>query len=136
MSDNIFIDTNILVYLYSIDEPQKKNLVEQFILSNSNNAIISTQVINEFISVLHKKKKIDLRTISNAVQQIASVIKMAIITGQTIQSALLIAEKYKYSYFDCLMIASAIENNCKILFTEDMQNQHSIDKLIIKNPFH
>jgi len=47
-----------------------------------------------------------------------------------------IAKKYKYSYYDSLVIATAIENDSVILYTEDMQQGHFIEnKIKILNPF-
>lgn len=56
MNDKCFIDTNILIYAYSIDEPAKKEMAESVVLNDSSIVILSTQVINELINVLRKKK--------------------------------------------------------------------------------
>ena len=55
---------------------------------------------------------------------------------ETIKYSWRIRRKYSYSYWDSLSIASALENNCKALYTEDMQDGQIIeDKLTIINPF-
>lgn len=55
---------------------------------------------------------------------------------QTINQALKLAKKYRYSYFDSLILASALEHDCSILYSEDMQHQQLIEnKLTIYNPF-
>jgi predicted nucleic acid-binding protein len=44
--------------------------------------------------------------------------------------------KYNLQYYDALIIATALENNCNILFSEDMQDKLIIEnKLTIINPF-
>jgi predicted nucleic acid-binding protein len=49
--------------------------------------------------------------------------------------ALEINARYGYSYWDSLIIAAALQNNCSILYSEDMQHNHLIeDKLRIINP--
>jgi predicted nucleic acid-binding protein len=54
----------------------------------------------------------------------------------SIDQALSIAQRYKYSYWDSLILSSALENGCKVLYTEDMQDGQTIDgKLKIENPF-
>jgi predicted nucleic acid-binding protein len=54
----------------------------------------------------------------------------------TIKYAYKIKDKYKFSYFDSLIIATALNHNCQILYTEDMQHNQIIeDKLKIINPF-
>jgi len=55
---------------------------------------------------------------------------------ETINMALGLKDKYGYSYFDCLMLASALENDCVYIFIEDMNDGQIIDgRLKIVNPF-
>ena len=54
----------------------------------------------------------------------------------TIKLCWKVSRKYSYSYWDSLIIASALESNCSILYTEDMQDGQIIeDRLRIMNPF-
>jgi predicted nucleic acid-binding protein len=48
----------------------------------------------------------------------------------TIKKALYLHEKYRYSYYDSLILASALENGCKMIFTEDLQNGQVIEKTL------
>ena len=135
MSDRFFFDSNILIYLYSTDQPVKKNLAENLVIIHQGKIVISTQVINEFINVMSKKKKVEHQIITSAIIELISAFAITYITTDTIQSALSITDKFKYSYFDSLIIASALETDCKILFTEDMHNKHIINRsLTVKNP--
>jgi len=135
MSDRAFIDTNILVYLFSSNEPEKNKIALNLINSDSE-FVISTQVVNEFINVMNKKIKAELITITKAVDILPSHFTIVEISLNTIKSALIIAHKHKYRYFDALMLASALENGIPILYSEDMHNTHLINnKLRIINPF-
>jgi predicted nucleic acid-binding protein len=59
-----------------------------------------------------------------------------IVDISTIKLCWKVRRKYSYSYWDSLIIATALENNCSILYTEDMQDGQLIeDKLRIGNPF-
>lgn len=58
------------------------------------------------------------------------------INVDVIKGALNIHEKYGYSYYDCLMLSSAIQNKCAYIFTEDMQDGQIIDGLEIVNIFN
>jgi predicted nucleic acid-binding protein len=61
---------------------------------------------------------------------------ISLITIATINQALAISQRYKYSYFDSLILACAIENSCSTLYSEDMHNKHVVNEsLIILNPF-
>lgn len=135
MSEKSFLDSNIVIYLYSNDEPIKRALCEQF-LNQPENISISTQVLNEFIHVFRHKRKIDIEQIRKAIKELAELFTIASITPNTIENALSIADKYHYSYFDSLIIASAIEYQCNILYTEDLHANQLIEKTLkIVNPF-
>ena len=57
-------------------------------------------------------------------------------SANTIINALNLKERYKYQFYDCLILATALENSCSILYSEDMQHKQTIEKsLQIINPF-
>lgn len=61
---------------------------------------------------------------------------LKIIDESTILSAFKISLKYQYSHWDSLIIASALQNNCTKLYSEDLQNEQVIKRrLTIINPF-
>ena len=118
MSDKHFIDTNVLIYTVG-DIIIKKHQAIQLLKIN---AIISTQVINESINVMYRKLKYDYASIRDILIEILQRVELCLITEQTILIALTLAEKYRYGYFDSLMIASALEQRCPILYSEDLQH--------------
>jgi predicted nucleic acid-binding protein len=135
MSAKIFLDTNTLIYLYSTDAPLKKLAITN-IIDNAQDILISTQTLNEFINVMSKKKKIPFSDLALVVNEFSTNFSIVQVTLQTIDLALNIAEKYRYSYFDSLILASALEHDCSIVYTEDMHHQQLIEnKLLIHNPF-
>lgn len=135
MKDKVFIDSNILIYAYSIDEQKKRAIVEN-LLNTHDTVIISTQTINEFVNVMTKKKKLGYKEISLVIKELFSVFTVETVNAQTIQKAIDIAIVHHYSYFDSLIISSAINSECSILYTEDMHHQHVIENnLKIVNPF-
>lgn len=137
MSDKIFIDTNIFVYakLATEQEIEKQQQAKQFLKSQQNTIVISTQVLSEFASVLIKHR-IDDETIKNAIAEIAEDCIIAPVSFATTQAALEIKSRYQFSYWDSVIVASALENECVILATEDLQhNQMIAEKLRVKNPF-
>jgi predicted nucleic acid-binding protein len=135
IKDKIFLDTNIIVYLYSSDEPEKKAKIET-IIESFEKATISTQVINEFLYVMHKKRNIPVAILAKSIDELIEAFALVYIALPTIKHALLIAHQYKYTYFDSLILASALEHDCTLLFTEDMHHTHMVEnKLKILNPF-
>lgn len=134
MPASVFIDSNILIYTYSEDEPEKSAIALQ--CAQAPDAWISTQVLNEVSNVLRRKHKQTYPTIRNVVLELQSNFQVATVTTQTIEQALILGERYHYSYFDCLMLASALEQGCSVLYSEDMQDGQVIESsLRIVNPF-
>jgi len=137
MKDRIFIDTNIFVYSAVEDtiNLDKRNKAIELIQREEYEIIVSTQVINEFYAILIRNGISD----TDIQERIFEIVENAVLTNvtfKTIQYAWGIREQYKYSYWDSLIVASALENNCSILYTEDFQNGQIIEKkLKIINPF-
>ncbi len=134
MNDKIFFDTNLLIYLYSEDEIEKQsNLLS--LLKNHQNRWISTQVLNELSNTLRRKFKLEYSEIETVVAEICSKFQIAVIQVQTIKSALKIAADYRYSYYDSLIVATALELSCHFLYSEDMQHGQLIKgQMRIFNP--
>ena len=129
-----FIDTNLLVYLYS-DTEQNKKLKVIKVLSQYE-CVISTQVLNEFCNVCIRKMKIAVNDVRKALEEITAVCHLVNVYEKDIDCALRIHEIYGYSYFDSLMIASSLESGCQYLFSEDMASAQIIDsQVMIKNIF-
>ncbi len=132
MKDKVFADSNVLLYLLDKDDV-KKAKAEEILFSNP---VVSTQVVNENIHVAHKKFHLPKTEIFNHVENIFIKCHVKTVSPDSIQLACIIFDKYQYGYYDCLIIASAIENDCKILYSEDLQHNQLIDKkLRIINPF-
>ncbi|MCK4763156.1 MAG: PIN domain-containing protein [Candidatus Aminicenantes bacterium] len=133
MRDSVFFDTNVLIYNYSNEEEKKEKSIN---LAAKNDGIISLQVINEFVNVLKKKFKKKGDEILDALAEIEASFTIRGFSLDLIKRAVSLSSKYEYSYFDCLIIASAIDSSCSILFTEDMQHNQLVEKkLRIINPF-
>jgi predicted nucleic acid-binding protein len=134
MEDKIFLDTNILIYAYSKTELDKRKIAHEILRTKT--FVISTQVINEFIWVMCRKYQVEKEKLQMIGNRFLKMFEVVIINLHTIQKALNIFTKYNYSYWDSLIIASAIENGCSILYTEDMQTGQVLEgKLKIVNPF-
>jgi len=138
MKDRIFIDTNVLVYIHLFDEEsQDKRKALQNLLHRRIDAelIINVQVINEFYNVL-LRKNIEDNVIQEKIHSQLETCSASELSLKTVFSAWKLREKYKYSYWDSLILASALENSCSILYSEDMQHGQVIeDNLKIINPF-
>lgn len=141
MTDKIFIDTNILVYAFlDTDSPESHikhakavELLQSLICTCR--IILSTQVLSEYYSALLKHKITD-NDIQNSIQALIRAADVLPISMDTVLGSFQIKNRYKFSYWDSLIIASALENNCARLYSEDLKNSQIIENtLYIKNPF-
>jgi len=135
MKDRVFLDTNIFIYLYSESETHKRDIVYQ--IFDSNYCITSLQAFNEASNVWFKKYNWDGLKIHRHLDNIELLCDEVLMIGRnTINEALSLKGDCGYSYYDCLMLSSALESNCNIILTEDMSNGQVICKrLKISNPF-
>lgn len=135
MSDSVFFDTNILVYAYSVTEPQKQAIARKLIAESES--FISTQVLQELTNIITKKFKFSYQAATEAVKECCNNSSLTINTKETILLGHMIADSYRFSFYDSLIISAALECECSILYSEDMQNGQIIEKrLKIINPFN
>jgi predicted nucleic acid-binding protein len=134
MSDSIFLDTNILVYAYSDTELEKQTIARQLV--SENISFISTQVLQELSNTLSRKFKKSWLEITNAVKEVSVSNLIHTNSEATIQQAIKIADQYRFSFYDSLIIAAALECNCSKLYSEDLSHSQVIEKQVtIINPF-
>jgi predicted nucleic acid-binding protein len=134
MNDKIFFDTNIILYSYSDKSEPKKNIARKCILDSEG--IISTQVMQEICNILIKKLKHGKSSVSKTLVELSNNFFVFINDIQTVSKALDIHFMYHFSYYDSLIIASALQNKCSILYSEDLHHSQKIeDSLTIINPF-
>ena len=134
MSDRIFLDSNILVYL-SGGAGKKLDTIEKLLLTETSK-IISAQVLNEFCNVSLRKLKKTPDEVIFKVNHFLKFFELFPANSDTIHKALQLKKKYNYSYYDSLILASSLESKCTILYSEDLHNGQLIDgKLTIINPF-
>ncbi|MCL1951420.1 MAG: PIN domain-containing protein [Oscillospiraceae bacterium] len=134
MNGKAFLDTNILVYLHSSDEPQKQRISMD--LLSLYQCCTSVQALNEFCYVGIKKQRRTRAEMEAAIGKIENFCQVNMVTVATITDALRLHEVYGYNFFDCLMLASAIEAECAEILSEDMSDGQIIEqKIKIVNPF-
>ena len=135
MRDKIFIDSNIILYSYSKTELDKNKIANNLIFS-LDEMLISTQVVNEITNISYKKFKLDARSIEDVILEIDNNFKIVDFSLTTQIKAIKIKEKYEFQYYDSLILATALENSCTLLYSEDMQHKQIIEnQLQIINPF-
>lgn len=127
-----FIDSNIVLYALGTEIPKQQaawRVLFQF-------PLISVQVLNECSNVLIKKRKIDKSLVRSTLQDILKFVSVEAMGMPIVETAWILLDRYRFSYFDSLILASALTANCQILYSEDLQHGQVIDgRLTIINPF-
>jgi len=132
MPDKVFIDSNICLYI--LDKGNPKFAVAKRLLQSRPK--ISTQIVAENVNVCLKKFKLSKTNALLHARGLMEACEVHSITNQILSLALFIMERYEYSIFDSMIVASALEARCEILYSEDMQHEQRIEsKLTIINPF-
>jgi predicted nucleic acid-binding protein len=132
MPDKAFLDTNILVYAFSLDDSRKK-AAERLIVEGGT---IGVQTLNEFINVERYKLKVSWSGILDWLRIIEKLCPPPIpLMAATHNRGLQIAQASGYHIYDSLMLAAALEASCTIFYSEDMHDGQAIESLTIRNPF-
>ena len=139
MSIDAFIDSNIFVYLFDSTSPNKRYRDERLITDalQMGNTCISYQVVQETLNVITTKLRVNATAEQASTFLIDALIPLWKInpTRELYLRSLNIKSRYRYSFYDSLIIAAALEADCKTLYSEDMQHGQHIEQLIIENPF-
>ena len=133
MNRRIAIDTNILVYCHSNDEPGKQNTAISFFALRP---VISTQVLSEYLNVVKRKLKLPKDKIMDACLQNIEMCILQPVSFTTLKYARNLLDRYDFQMFDSIVVASALEADCQILYSEDFQHGLLVEnRLKIINPF-
>lgn len=126
-----FLDTNILVYA---QQTGPKAIISQDLIAQGGT--ISVQVLTELTNVLRKKDHRSWRDIELVLDDIENALEPAVpLTAVTSRAALALARDHGFSFYDALIIATAIEAGCDVVYSEDLQHGRSVSGLAIVNPF-
>lgn len=139
MTGNYFLDTNILVYTFDPSRREKqsisRNLVREALTNRSG--CISYQVIQEFLNLASRKFATPL-SISDCQTYLSNVLEpLCEVFASTglLHRALEVSSRWRWSFYDSLIVAAALSVESKILYTEDFQHNLKVEDMIIRNPF-
>lgn len=126
------LDTNVLIYAFTTDP--RSETAEQLLAKGCS---ISVQGLNEFANVAHRKLGMSWAEIGDAIAIIRTLCSRVLPLDAEIHTeALRLAEQNRLSFYDALVVATALRAGCTVLWSEDMQHGRVIeDRLRIVNPF-
>lgn len=135
----VFLDTNIFVYAHDETDVQKSKKARTLLIDllKTQQGCISTQVIQEFCNVVLKKASVPLKV--EDVRTILRELMFPLLNHQLDSTfylrALELYKKCSVSFYDALIVQAAIDLNCTILYSEDLQDGAHYGKVKVVNPF-
>ena len=133
-----FVDTNVLVYARDTSEPDKQPLAAAWMahLWQTESGRTSVQVLNEYYVTVTRKLSPGLnRAIARDDVGDLTTWRPAVIDQATVEAAWDLEGRFSLSWWDSLIVASAIELGCDRLLTEDLADGQAYDGLVVTNPF-
>ena len=138
MTDRIFVDSNVWVYLFKSDDIEKNIIAKRFFAENTDNGIdffVSYQVINEVVSILKNKKGFNENQLQFFIETMLELSFVQNFSRKTLITASELRKNYSVSYWDSLIVSAAISADCQYIITEDMQHNQNINGTTIMNIF-
>lgn len=128
-----FIDTNIVIYSLDKDGPKQQTALALL----ADKPVMSVQVLSETANIMRRKLGFDITAIRAVIHRISQeCLSLQPINLSTLNNAFDIAERYRFSHYDSLIIAAALQAECTTLYSEDMQHGQIIDnRMMVINPF-
>ena len=136
----VFLDTNIFVYAFLAGDPRKRAKAIQLIevCLGSAQGCVSYQVIQEFANVSTRKfaQRFTSEQCKLFIEAAMQPLNRVAFSAELIDAALDLQAETRYSFYDSLVIAAALQAGADVLYTEDLQhNQLIAGTLRIVNPF-
>ena len=139
MSAEFFLDTNILVYSFDATDRAKQEKARDLVESalEHRKGVISYQVVQELLNVATRKFRQPF-TPQQAQRYLDTVLEplCGVFASEPLyRKAIGLQERWRYAFYDSLIIASALESGSRTLYSEDLQNGQIVESLTIVNPF-
>jgi predicted nucleic acid-binding protein len=139
MDGRFFLDTNVFVYSFDNTAPAKARRALQLIRRavETGKGTVSYQVVQEFFNVALRRFANPM-TAADAEQYLSTVFRplLAVQSSPALYGeALRLYDRYRLSWYDSLIVASALEGRCSVLYSEDLHSGQRFGDMVIQNPF-
>ncbi len=139
MSGRFFLDTNIFVYSFDANAPKKAAQATKLIRKGieTRGGIVSYQVVQEFFNVALRRFVKPMSSV-DAEQYLSTTFRPLLAVHSSLAlygEALRIGARFRLAWYDSLIVASAIEGQCNVLYSEGFQDGQKIESVSISNPF-
>jgi predicted nucleic acid-binding protein len=139
MSAEVFIDTNVFIYQLDTTDARKHAVAERIVRDGlaSGDACISFQVVQECLNTALRKAEValDLVAARNYLDAVLLPLLQVPASPALYHRALEVQARWRFSFYDSLIVAAALAAGCRRLLSEDLQHGQRIDAMTILNPF-
>ena len=137
MSVEYFIDSNVFVYLFDETNEHKRERAVRLVRQALENdtGCISYQVVQETINVLTRKLDVAPDNARKLLDRTLAPLWKVNPTRTLYDRGLDMQTRYRFSFYDSLIVAAALEAGCKTLYTEDLKHGQRIEGVTVTNPF-
>lgn len=139
MSAELFIDTNVFVCHLDTSDPRKHAVAERIVRDalRGGNACISFQVVQECLNTALRKAEVALRPEAARAYLDAVLVPLLRVypSPALYHRAVDYQDRWRFSFYDSLIVASALSAGCSELVREDLQDGQRVESLTIRNPF-
>jgi predicted nucleic acid-binding protein len=133
-----FFDTDVLVYLFDASAPRRKALAQELMMQavREGLALLSTQVLQEFFVAVTRKLSAPLahEQAERAVRDLAKLPTVKV-DAEMILSAITTMRRWRLSFWDALIVQSALQGGATVVYTEELRHGQVIETLSVVNPF-
>lgn len=130
-----FVDTNVLVYIFDDDSPRKQKVARELLDEEADRIVLSTQVLSEFYVTVTRKLARPLST-DRAIEALDALCDLPIHTlgTEVVRLAVRRSARSQVSYWDALIIETALAAGATVLLTEHLQDGQKFGDLRVANP--
>ncbi len=133
MNERAALDTNILIYCHDNHDTRKSNLAMDLL---DLSPVVPSQVVTEYLNVVKRLFRLSKHEALDVCLCNLDGCEIQPMSFSTLQLAKKLVGHYDFQLFDSIVVALALEANCQVLYSEDMQHELIVEKqLKIVNPF-
>jgi predicted nucleic acid-binding protein len=139
VTERFFLDTNVLVYTFDAKAPRKQKVARELVARalKDRDGVISYQVTQEFLNVALRKftPAMSSSEAQTYLRRVLTPLCEVFPDSELYSDAVALAGKSGWTFYDSLIVASAIAGRCRVLYSEDLQAGRVIQGVEIRNPF-
>lgn len=138
MASRTLFDTNVLVYLFDADSPDKQARAREALRERleSGVVVVSTQVLQEFFVTVTRKlaRPLPAAEAEAALHRLMELLVVQVDPDQILAAAVS-SRRDRISFWDALILTAAAVAGCEEVLSEDLQHGRSFGRVRIVNPF-